>query len=143
MYIFVDYWIFGNVWMLLHFWISHMHWTIICRPTMRCLQRRLIWMSKRRAAIGPPLNLDRAEGHDFWPRLWLFFSPFVFPPKKKREEEKWRAKIVIKSRAFLLDPKFAIWRYINYPRDLKVFTQNRIGSWGLSFLYISTSITCP
>ena len=24
---------------------------------------------------------DRAEGHDFWERLWLFFSPFLFPPK--------------------------------------------------------------
>ena len=28
---------------------------------------------------------DRAERHDFWPRLWLFFPPFIFPPKKKRE----------------------------------------------------------
>ena len=29
-----------------------------------------------------------AERHDFWQRLWLFFSPFLFPTKKKREEEK-------------------------------------------------------
>ena len=25
---------------------------------------------------------DRAERHEFWPRLCLFFSPFLFPPKK-------------------------------------------------------------
>ena len=28
--------------------------------------------------------LDRAERHD----VWLFFSPFLFPPKKKREEKR-------------------------------------------------------
>ena len=26
---------------------------------------------------------DRAERHDFKSRLWLFFSPFLFPPKEK------------------------------------------------------------
>ena len=28
--------------------------------------------------------MDRAERNNFWPQLWLFFSPFLFPPKKKR-----------------------------------------------------------
>ena len=32
--------------------------------------------------------MDRAERHDLKSRLWLFFSPFIFPPKKKREEDK-------------------------------------------------------
>ena len=46
----------------------------------------------------------RAERHDFWPRLWLFFSPFPYPPKKEgRRKGEWLAKIVIKSHAFLLD----------------------------------------
>ena len=26
---------------------------------------------------------DRAERHDLKSRLWLFFSPFLFPPKKE------------------------------------------------------------
>ena len=30
---------------------------------------------------------DRAERHDFCPRLWLFFSPLFFPPKKSEEEK--------------------------------------------------------
>ena len=48
---------------------------------------------------------DRAEKHYFWPRLWLFLTPFLFPPEKKREEEKVNelAKIVIKGHTFLLD----------------------------------------
>ena len=43
-------------------------------------------------------NMDWAERHDSWPRLWLFFSPFLFPPKKKegRRKDEWIAKIVIK-----------------------------------------------
>ena len=50
------------------------------------------------------IALDWAERHDFWPRLWLFFSPFLFPPKKREEEKEneW-AQIVIKGHAFLLD----------------------------------------
>ena len=31
---------------------------------------------------------DRAERYDFWPRLWLFCSSFLFSPKKKSEEKK-------------------------------------------------------
>ena len=46
---------------------------------------------------------DQAERHGFWPRLWLFFSPFLFPPKKKRRKGECIAKIEIKSHDFLLD----------------------------------------
>jgi hypothetical protein len=28
---------------------------------------------------------DWAERHNFWPQLWLFFSHFLFPPKKKKK----------------------------------------------------------
>ena len=35
-----------------------------------------------------PFTLDRAIRHYLQSRLWFFFSPFLFPPKKKREEEK-------------------------------------------------------
>ena len=31
---------------------------------------------------------DRAERHDFWPQLWLFFSPFLFPPKKREKKKR-------------------------------------------------------
>ena len=47
--------------------------------------------------------LDQSERHDFWPRLWLLFSSFLFPHLlKKREEEKENevVKIVIKINAF-------------------------------------------
>ena len=49
-------------------------------------------------------DIDRAKRHDFSPRLWWFFSPFLFTPKRKGEEEKSNelAKIVIKGHAFLL-----------------------------------------
>ena len=45
---------------------------------------------------------DQTERHDFWPWLWIFFSPFLFPPKKKREQEKENelATIEIKRHAF-------------------------------------------
>ena len=29
---------------------------------------------------------DRAERHPFWLRLWFFFSPFLFSPKKEGKE---------------------------------------------------------
>ena len=50
------------------------------------------------------LSMDQAERHDIWPRLWLFFSPFLSPSKKEgRRKGEWIARIIIKSHAFLLD----------------------------------------
>ena len=58
-------------------------------------------------SLNPPV-FDRAERNDFWP--WLFYSPFLFPPKKEgRRKGEWIAKIVIKSHAFLLDPSIFVW----------------------------------
>ena len=34
------------------------------------------------ASVSDLLNFDRAGRHAFWGRLWLFFSPFLFPSKK-------------------------------------------------------------
>ena len=48
------------------------------------------------------MQKDRAERHDFWQRLSLFFSPFLLK-KEKEEKENEVAKIVFKSHAFLLD----------------------------------------
>ena len=31
---------------------------------------------------------DRAERHDFWPPLWLFSSPFLFPPKNRGKKKR-------------------------------------------------------
>ena len=31
---------------------------------------------------------DRAERHDFWPRLCLLFSSFLFPPKKRGKKKR-------------------------------------------------------
>jgi hypothetical protein len=45
-------------------------------------------------------NMDCYERHDFWPRLLLFFSPFLFPSKKEGRIKNVLAKIVIKSQAF-------------------------------------------
>ena len=30
---------------------------------------------------------DRVVRHDFWQRLWLFFYPFLFPPKKRGKKK--------------------------------------------------------
>ena len=32
--------------------------------------------------------IDLAERHDLKSRLWLCFTPFLLPPKKKEEKEK-------------------------------------------------------
>ena len=32
----------------------------------------------------PLFQIDRAERHDLKSQLWLFFSPFLFPSKKKK-----------------------------------------------------------
>ena len=31
---------------------------------------------------------DRAEGHDLKSQIWLFFSPFLFPPKKRVKKKR-------------------------------------------------------
>ena len=64
----------------------------------------IAFISTKKKRIKETLKSDRAKRHDFWPRLWLFFSPFLFP-LKKREEEKDNEleKIVNKGHAFLLD----------------------------------------
>ena len=41
---------------------------------------RQIWQST--------FKIDRAERHDFRPRLWLFFSTFLFPPNKRRKKKR-------------------------------------------------------
>ena len=65
------------------------------------------WLKKK--------QLDRAERHDFWPRLWLFFSPFLFPLKKEvRRKGEWMSKSVIKSHAFLLDQLLVCWLMLYY-----------------------------
>ena len=47
---------------------------------------------------------DRAERHGFEPRLWLLFSPFLFPSKKRGNKKRRRnIKNMIKIPAFLLD----------------------------------------
>ena len=59
---------------------------------------------------------DQAERHGIWPRLWLFFPPFLFSPKKGEDEkENELAIIVIKGHAFLLDllVYFRIWNITN------------------------------
>ena len=75
------------------------------------------WGESNRSINRPQCFLyDRAERNGFWPRLLLFFSPFLFPPKKVEDEkENELAKIVMKSHAFLLDllVYFRIWNITN------------------------------
>ena len=45
---------------------------------------------------------DDPERHELKSRLWLFFSPFLFPLKERgKKKGEWIAKIVILSHAFL------------------------------------------
>ena len=50
----------------------------------------------------------RTERHAFLSRLWLFFSPFLFPPKKRgvEETENELAKIVLKIYVFQFGQTF-------------------------------------
>ena len=34
------------------------------------------------------LKIDKAEMYDFWPRLWLFYSPLLFSPKKRGKKKR-------------------------------------------------------
>ena len=56
---------------------------------------------------------DRAGRHDLKSQLLLFFSPFIFPPKKKREEEKENEQHTVK------------WR-LQYKKRYKEFCQFRL-----------------
>ena len=48
--------------------------------------------------------IDRAERYDLKSRLWIYFSPFLFPPKKRgKRKKRMNSKIVMLSHAFLLD----------------------------------------
>ena len=47
---------------------------------------------------------DRVERYDLKSQLWLFFSPFLFPPKVRgKKDRRMNSKIVVLSHAFLLD----------------------------------------
>ena len=43
---------------------------------------------RRGKKITQPLYSDDPERHDLKSRLWLLFSPFLFPPKKRGKEKR-------------------------------------------------------
>ena len=66
---------------------------------------------------------DRSKRHDFWPRLWLFFSSLFFPPKKRgKRKGEWFSKncgqkSCISDRSVKIHPvkiSFKVFRYRNY-----------------------------
>ena len=64
----------------------------ICWPVYGCWYISLIWhfieiTFHRHQKHGQRFICDRAERLDFWSRLWLFFSPFIFPPKKRGKKK--------------------------------------------------------
>ena len=46
-----------------------------------------IWNSYINIIRNAFLINDRVVRHDFWQRLWLFFYPFLFPPKKRGKKK--------------------------------------------------------
>ena len=46
------------------------------------------WMMWYKRTVSRSPLINRAERYDFWPRLWLFFSPFLFPPKKRGKNKR-------------------------------------------------------
>ena len=66
------------------------------------------------------LGPDRAQMHDFWPRLWLFSSTFILPPKKRGKKKR---RMNSKNRdVFLLDPRPNIYNFdLLSPTDLIPF----------------------
>ena len=71
-------------------------------------------------------SADRAEKHDFWPRLWLFY--FISHQKKRQEKKR------IKSHAFLLDHSDlsynlrSLWYFFSNKSFLFLFVQQKLGS---------------
>ena len=62
------------------------------------------------------------KGIVFLPRFWLFFLPFLFPPKREgRRKGKWISKVVVKNNAFLLDLKSNSVHLINIQRFLFIW----------------------
>ena len=88
--------LFYYVWLPFKLWLS--------------IKVSAFWLVKI-STVGP-IALERAERCDLKSRFWLFFSPFLFPPKKEgRRKGEWIAKIVILSHTFLLDPHCVIRSY--------------------------------
>ena len=66
---------------------------------------------------------DRAERYDLKSRLWLFLSPFLFPPKNRgMKKGKMNSKNRILSHAFLLD-QFILYFTI-YEMNIIYFFKN-------------------
>ena len=68
--------------------------------------------------------LDQTKRHDFWPRLWLFFSSFLFPPEKRGKKKRIMIsknrdqKSCLSARSFffaLLFVSFAFFHFCSLP----------------------------
>ena len=69
---------------------------------------RIIQFSVKANCFSPRSNQEKGiaidqKGMTFDYDFWLFSSPFLFPPKKAGRR---KAKIVLKSHAFILDQEF-------------------------------------
>ena len=117
----------------------------IYRPTIRCIQRRPIW--------------DRAERHDFRSILWIFFSHFLFPDKKRGKKKRRMnsqnrdQKTCLSARSFLRSDDALTFglneNLIINNQNTKLTNQklqglhaNRTGSLVLPSLYISICSRC-